>query len=224
MKKVLLFLLILLASTTSAIAIIIGIETPPSYIHNLKNCTPSTAKTQGSNGVTYQFEIKGLLPNGKCEVNIIETENSDEILGILKNFSGNLKNSFKVKYAEPNITTCKFSKSERDKLIAAYYKHDDKYETIANTKIFDKDKMSSYDKLMYEYYDDICISNQGFQVHKNRKFICEYADATCTYEEHEDGSSENFCSKSKSEFKMQDFSIYDKVKKHVEAGYCRRVY
>lgn len=177
MKQILLSTVIisLIALGISTFAVTIGEKPPVEYINNLKNCKAGTIKV--SNSVYTEYTIKGKLPDGRCEVEILSYTNFADpevykgFIGMMKVFGGD-----KVKpetlptqaqmieqgKKEKNIDNCKFTPEQRLALYNAYQKNDgtngcttDKNGSQKCT--FSTDNMSSYDKLMLNYTNGTCI-------------------------------------------------------------------
>ena len=246
MKKYL-FLLTLLFTASCAIATVTMIEPPQTYINNLRTCKPSTNSIT-SNGRNYEYKIKGKVPNGRCEVIITEKYDWSDpqtekdmraILGAFLNMAGS-NNKFstaeldkainEMKKEPPDITTCRFSQAERDELIKGYNKHDGKQEPayverdaagnlVSIKGSFSSDKMSSYDNIMFTLSKNLCNTNNDSNGN-GKVYSCEYADTTCYYKKYDNDVSSLSCTDSK----KSTFSVMDKVKEHVAAGYCERVF
>lgn len=152
-------------------------EPPQEYINNLKSCKTSTITKDGAS--IYQYTIKGLLPDGRCEVEISSYTNFADpkiyegFITIMKGFAGDkLKESDIPTQAqmieqgkkEKTITHCKFTKEQRYALHAAYLKHDGKNNCVTNGGTtnchFSTSDMSSYDRLMMNYSVGTCSQNQ----------------------------------------------------------------
>ena len=152
-------------------------EPPQAYINNLKVCKASTTKRNGS--ILAQYTIKGLLPDGRCEVEISEYTNFADpkvyegYTMVLKAFVGNeLKKTGIPTQAqmieqgkqEKSTTYCKFTKEQRYALNAAYLKHDNKNKCVTSANgttscDYSTYNMSSYDKLMLDYSLGTCKQN-----------------------------------------------------------------
>ncbi len=249
MKKHLFLLTILFTASCAIATVTIGVEPPQAYINDLKTCKPSTNSIT-SNGRNYEYKIKGKVPNGRCEVIITEKydwsnpqteKDMKTILGAFSNMAGdNNKISTaeldkaidEVKKEPPDITTCRFSQAERDELIKAYNKHDGKQEPgnikrdaagnlVSFKGSFSTDKMSSYDNIMLTLSTSLCNTNDDSNG-KGEVYSCEYADTTCYYKKYDNGVSTLNCTKSAPQ--ESTFFVMDKVKEHVAAGYCERVF
>ncbi len=168
-----------------AYAIVVGFEPPATYINNLKNCTRSTLK-QTTNGMVQEYTIKGLLPNGKCEVSMsYYTDFSDPkvyeafktrtkfFMGMAKNMAKD-KNIPDIKDSDflpsqqemieqgkkrKTITVCKFSKEERTALYNAYQKYDSK--KISPAKVENGNVSFSYDTSKISYDNLMMKLNDG---------------------------------------------------------------
>lgn len=156
---------------SSAYTFIMGVEPPASYMNNLRNCTKSTVKTDGA--TVDEYTIKGLLPDGKCEVehsnytNFADPQVYSGFVGFTKALGGDkLKDSDIPTQAqmieqgkkEKFVQICRFTNEQRKALHAAYLKQDNgkacKTMPDGSQKCtFSTDSMSSYDKLMLEYAD-----------------------------------------------------------------------
>lgn len=179
MKKtfILLGTICLLTASSVVIAATSNNEPPQEYINNLKICKESSINKEGS--TVNQYNIKGLLPDGRCKVEISSYTNFADpkiyegFITILKGFAGdNLKESDIPTQAqmieqgkkEKTVTTCKFTKEQRYALHAAYLKHDGKNNCITSNGTtschFSTSDMSSYDRLMLNYSTGTCSQNQ----------------------------------------------------------------
>lgn len=180
MKKNFILSLMALTLLTGGIvyAISLGIEPPDSYIYNLNTCTKSSIK-KNVNGMVMEYNIKGLLPNGRCEVHMSDymdysnPKTYENFKKMIEPFTEMAKDMSKDKKTTQNIkipsqqemikqgkklTVCKFSKGERLALVNAYKKHDgnaqnSKVENGHTTYSFDFSKISSYEKLMLHLYN-----------------------------------------------------------------------
>lgn len=152
-------------------------EPPQEYINNLKVCKAGTTNRNGS--IIEQYTIKGLLPDGRCEVEISEYTNFADpkvyegFITILKGFSGdNLKESdiptqaqmIEQAKKEKSTTYCKFTKEQRYALHAAYLKHDNRNKCVTEPNgvtscTYSTYGMSSYDTLMGNYSIGTCKQN-----------------------------------------------------------------
>ncbi len=150
-------------------AFIIGVEPPADYMNNLRNCTKSTIKTNGT--TVDEYIIKGILPDGKCEVEHLSYTNFADLqvyngfIGFIKAVGGDkIKESDIPTQAqmieqgkkEKIIQTCRFTTEQRKALHAAYLKHDNgnackKMPDGSQHCTFSTESMSSYDKLMLHY-------------------------------------------------------------------------
>ncbi len=180
MKKFLIsvsILSLMLAGTVIAATTNNNNEPPQEYINNLKSCKESSVNKEGS--TVNQYTIKGLLPDGRCEVEISSYTNFADpkiyegFITIMKGFAGDkLKESDIPTQAqmieqgkkEKTITHCKFTKEQRYALHAAYLKHDGKNNCVTNGGTtnchFSTSDMSSYDRLMMNYSVGTCSQNQ----------------------------------------------------------------
>ncbi len=160
-----------------AIAAASNNEPPQEYINNLKSCKTSTIDKNGA--TIEQYTIKGLLPDGRCDVEISSYTNFADpkiyegFITILKGFGGeNIKESDIPTQAqmieqgkkEKTITRCKFTKEQRYALHAAYLKHDGKNNCVTKNGTtschFSTSDMSSYNRLMMNYNVGTCSQNQ----------------------------------------------------------------
>lgn len=252
MKKILL-LLSVLASITCVYAVTIGVEPPVSYINSLKTCTAGTFSTK-NNGLISEYKIKGKLPNGRCEVQMTDKYDWDDpqtekdaraILGMFSNMATDMAGEKKlndqqldqvmkeVKQSKSEITTCRFSQQERNDLVKAYNLHDGKQDPgevkrdangnlISFKGSFSTDKMSSYDGLMMKYGNAICKTTENGKPDTSKVWACEYSDTTCYYSDLGNGGSSLSCTKENPN--ISTFKLMDKVREHVKAGYCEKVF
>lgn len=172
-----------LLTCCAAYAIVVGVEPPASYINNLKTCTKSTLK-KTDNGMVQEYTIKGLLPNGRCEVSMsYYTDFSDPKVyegfkSMAKSFAGMAKDMAKDKNIpdikdsdfpsqqemieqgkkEKQITVCKFSKDERTALYNAYQKHDSKNPPA---KVENGNISFSFDSSKMSSYDKLMMKLNG---------------------------------------------------------------
>lgn len=184
MKKFLfLFGIISLFITESiALAVTIGIEPPAGYMNNLKTCTKSYNKTTAS--TVDEYTIKGLLPDGRCEVILSNYTNfaDPKVYEGFKTFGIGMAEAFSGKKIAPEniptqaqmleqakkekeITVCKFTREQRLALYKAYQKHDNKNSCITKPDgtqscSFNTENMSSYDKLMMNYQSGTCSTKE----------------------------------------------------------------
>ncbi len=178
MKKTLTILGIIALTMTSSIsmAITIGKRPPADYMKNLKSCTASSIKDVSE--LVEEYTIKGLLPDGRCEVKITSYTNFEDpkvyetIMMFINVFAGdkiapeNIPTQAQLiehGQKEKDVTICKFTKKQRSALYAAYLKNDGKNNTCetkpdgttsCNYNI--EDIMSSYEKLMMKYDEKTC--------------------------------------------------------------------
>jgi len=221
-------------------AVVIGKEPPSIFINNLKNCTKSSLTDKGS--TIDEYIIKGTLPNGRCEV-IISSYTNFADNKVYANYKTMAKSIGKMAKAniqdsdiptqqqmieqgkkEKDITICKLSQDERNALYNAYQKHDSKnppakMDDKGNMSFsFDSSKISSYDKLMLLYSNGPCTTPEN--EHKEKRYVCEYADTTCYYSKQDNGISSMKCTK---EPPQDSFKFMDTVQKHVESGMCQLI-
>lgn len=230
-----------------AYAITVGVEPPASYINNLKNCTKSTITEKGNS--IQEYTIKGMLPNGRCEVYISSYTNfadpkvyegyktmahafsqmandmaKDKSKQITEADIPNQAQMIEQGKKEKDIIVCKFSDNERKALISAYQKHDSKNPPakIENGSIsfsFDSSKMSSYDNLMLTLSDGVCQSPNDPNG-KSKKYACEYADTTCYVTKYEKGFSSFKCTNNRD----VSFKMMDTIEKHINQGMCKQIF
>lgn len=225
-------------------AITVGEEPPLSYINNLKTCTKYNYSTESEYGNKMTYTIKGLLPNGRCEVNIssyIDYTNNKEaynaaisLMSAFANAAGAPENKIQKGLPSAQDLTdesrddmvCKFSKSEREALYNAYLKHDNKNPKPnvkdGNMEIsFSTSKMSSYDKLMMKYGFSSagpCVTLDQEGEYKNwEKYACEYSDTTCYVDIHKDGTRYVNCNPTKDKLNTQ---LINTVVNHAKSGKC----
>ncbi len=201
---------------------------PPEYINNLKSCTKSTfiKKEIG----TYEYVIKGKLPNGRCDVQINHwTDYNDPEVKKLFGLSSPDDVKMMENRYEKGFWKCKLSQREVDELYAAYQKHDGENplpQKLDNGGIkfsFDTNKMSSYDKLMLNYQMGPCVYYSGVKAWKSKnenfkRYACEYRDTTC-YVLYGGSGTSSISSVSCTRGKASS-DIQNKVLKHVKAGMC----
>lgn len=162
MKKFLgcLLLMVFLSLGTAVYSITVGIEPPSQYMYNLKSCTPNVT-SRIKYGMVGKYEIKGKLPDGRCQVIITMyqnfTQESYEIhksmyKSMAKSMLGKEVDDYQtreqlIRDAKKNkeIMVCKFSAEQRAALYNAYLKHDGK-----NSINF------AYDNLMLNYSSGTC--------------------------------------------------------------------
>ena len=235
-------------------AVTLGNEPPAEYINKLKTCTPGTVKAQKGAMIT-EYSVKGMLPNGRCNVTITsysdfsnkeDYEQAKELFGgfvdMFESMSKNAGKAFdrskipsadevlKMAENEKDVLNCKFSKSERDALVTAWAKHDDKNPPPQKidggySYSWDSSKMSSYDALMIEVSQGPCetLSTGADNDSKNwKKFACEYADTTCYIRISSNNSAAMHCTKDAPQgVSMLDF--ISTVKKHAQSGMCSQL-
>jgi len=184
-----LVIFIQLKSVVSAVTV--GVEPPSSFINALKNCTKGTFKDKQHSMIT-EYNIKGLLPNGRCEFTQTIThdfsdkedyETAKMMLGgftdmaksmakqsnqKIPNDTPTVDDMIKQIQSEKEVSVCKLSKKERDDLYNAYQKHDGKNPPAQKTAdgisfSWDSSKMSSYDHLMMTYAQGPCSSNDEIE-------------------------------------------------------------
>lgn len=168
-----------LTTATVVCAFTSGIEPPAKYINNLKTCTKSYAKISGA--MVEDYTIKGLLPDGRCEVvstRYVDFANNQvyqNFVSMTKGFSGMTGKDSNVKIptqaymiekskAEKTTKVCKFTKQQRLALYNAYLKHDNKNSCVKHSDgtqscSYSSANKSSYDKLMDSYKNEACTSN-----------------------------------------------------------------
>ena len=125
-KSFVLFSLISLISLSSVVyAMTLGVIPPENYIKNLKSCTKGVAV---NNSTVYEtYTVKGLLPDGRCEVQIVSYTNFankkvyDEFKSLYSSFYKDGKVPSQAEMIEKgkqdkDIMTCKFTKEQRDAL------------------------------------------------------------------------------------------------------------
>lgn len=253
MKKNLMIigLISILLTGSLVYAITLGVEPPASYINNLKTCTKSTITQKDA--VVSEYTIKGLLPNGRCEVYMSSYTNFEDpkvyegFKTMSKAFAGMAKDMAKDKNIpdikesdiptqqemiiqgkkEKQITVCKFSRSEREALYNAYQKHDSKNPPAK----FENGNISfSFDTNKMSSYDNLMMKlNNGpcttyeGTVSSSKKEK-KYA---CEY-------SDTTCywtvlknggsmSCTNEPKSGSTFDIMDKVEEHVKAGMCQEI-
>ena len=136
-----------LAATTN------GDEPSKEVITAIKNCTKGQYKNKSQFSYIQEYNIKGLLPNGRCEFVVTSYtdftdkkayENAQIVMGGFTDMAVSMakdqgksvpKDALKlptqaemIKMTEENkdVMTCKLSKKERDDLYSAWALHDDK--------------------------------------------------------------------------------------------------
>lgn len=246
-KKILTSAGLTLIISTAVYAVTVGVEPPAQYINNLKTCTKSSIKENGS--LITEYTIKGKLPNGRCEVYLSNYTNFKDpkvyegFKTVIKSFvqmANNLEKdkSKQITITEADIPTqaqmieqgkkekdemiCKFSEKERKALYDAYQKHDSKnppakFENGNVNFSFDSSKMSSYDNLMHTLSNRVCQSPNDSNG-KSKEYACEYADTTCYVKEYKGGRSYS-CTKEDIDFEKMDI-----IDKHVDQGICERIF
>ena len=130
-----------------------GVEPSKEIITAIKNCTKGQYKNKSQFSYIQEYNIKGLLPNGRCEfvvtsyTDFTDTkayENAKIVMGGFSDMAVSMakeqgkkvpKGALKlpsqaemIKMTEENkdVMTCKLSKKERDDLYKAWSLHDDK--------------------------------------------------------------------------------------------------
>lgn len=175
MKRLLsvLGLISLLTVGSIAFSVTIGVEPPAEYINNLRTCKVSSVSKTGS--TVEQYTIKGLLPDGRCEVelssytNFADPKVYEGYITIIKAFGGEkIKESdiptqeqmIEQGKKEKTVDVCKFTKEQRFALHAAYLKHDGKNNCTTKDGVtschYNTSDMSSYDSLMMNYSQGTC--------------------------------------------------------------------
>lgn len=165
------------ATVVHALYMVPEIEPPAKYMKNLKTCTKSYTE---NSGITVDgYTIKGILPDGKCEVvmtsyeNYADPKNYEKYTEVLKNkFGNNVINNpdfptqaqmIEQGKAHQLTTVCKFTKEQREALYNAYLKHDKKTTPTVYTSNgieFHELSKSSYDKLMLNYDKGSCTTSK----------------------------------------------------------------
>lgn len=150
-------------------AFVVGVEPPAAYMNNLRNCTPSFTKTEDA--TVDEYTIKGILPDGRCEVihsnytNFANPQVYNGFVGFTKALGGEkIKETDIPTQAEmiekgkkeKKTTTCRYTTEQRKALHAAYLKHDNgnackKLPDGSQQCTFSTNSMSSYDKLILQY-------------------------------------------------------------------------
>ncbi len=246
-KKILTSAGLTLIISTAVYAVTIGVEPPAQYINNLKTCTKSSIKENGS--LITEYTIKGKLPNGRCEVYLSNYTNFEDpkvyegFKTVTKSFAqmaNNMEKDKSKQITDADIPTqaqmieqgkkekdemvCRFSENERKALYNAYQKHDSKNPPakVENGNVsfsFDTSKMSSYDNLMLTLSDGVCqIPNDPNG--KSKKYACEYADTTCYVTKYEKGFNSFKCTNDRD----IDFKTMDTIEKHINQGMCERIF
>lgn len=207
---------------TISFAITVGFQPPAKYMENLRTCTKSTF-TNNTTSHTQEYTIKGKLPNGRCEVNIVTYSDftKDEVykqyITAAKNFGMPVeqlpsRQKLIAEIEKDKVhTICKLSDNERKALYDAYKKHDSH-----------PGQMSSYEKLMGDLENGPCFNYQNNNMNsKNRTtYVCEYADTTCYWNDYDNGTSQMNCSKLPPD---RTFKIMNTVHEHVKAGMCQQI-
>jgi hypothetical protein len=238
---------ILMQLQQRVVAVTVGVEPPGAFMHALKTCTKGTF-TDKQNARVTEYSIKRLLPNGRCEYTITETndfsdkkdyetaklfangfldmatsmakQNNQEVPKDLPSADDMLK----LAEQEKQVTVCKLSKQERDDLYKAWSMHDDKNPPPKVSKdgvsfTFDSSKMSSYSNLMIKYSQGPCTETDNDSAKQPEKtYACEYSDTTCYWKDFGNGASTMSCSKENPN--VAAFKLMDKVKEHVKKGMC----
>ena len=177
MKKIFVLLSIISFVSLSSVvyAITLGLTPPENYIKNLKTCTKGVAV---NNSTAYQtYTVKGLLPDGRCEVQIVSYTNFankevyDGYKMLYSAFSKDGKVPSQAEMIEKgkqdkDIMTCKFTQAQRDALYKAYYQSLGHKQPGGCTKTADGgthceyeisgSSMSPYEKLIMSYYAGTC--------------------------------------------------------------------
>lgn len=224
MKKFFLSTIIISMITIGSIsfAITIGFQPPAKYMENLKTCTKSTF-TNNTTTHTQEYTIKGKLPNGRCEVNIItysdftKNEIYKQYTTVAKNFGMPAE---KIPSQQELIaktekykvqTICKLSDNERKALYDAYQKHDSR---LGQT--------SSYENLMNKFDNGPCFDIQGNDTKPQNRttYVCEYADTTCYWNDLGQGMSTISCTKEPSSGILPFMKT---VEGHAKAGMCQKI-
>lgn len=175
-KSFVLFSLISLISLSSVVyAMTLGVTPPENYIKNLKSCTKGVAV---NNSTVYEtYTVKGLLPDGRCEVQIVSYTNFankkvyDEFKSLYSSFYKDGKVPSQAEMIEKgrqdkDIMTCKFTQTQRDALYKAYYQSLGHKQPGGCTKTADGgthceyeisgSSMSPYDNLLMRYSAGTC--------------------------------------------------------------------
>lgn len=135
------------------LAVTAGVEPSKEIITAIKNCTKGQYKNKNQFSYIQEYNIKGLLPNGRCEFVVTSYtdfndkkayENAQIVMGGFSDMAVSMakeqgkkvpKEALKlptqeemIKMTEENkdVMTCKLSKKERDDLYSAWALHDDK--------------------------------------------------------------------------------------------------
>ncbi len=177
MKKifVLLSLISFISLSSVVYAITLGLIPPENYIKNLKTCTKGVVV---NNSTAYQtYTVKGLLPDGRCEVQIVSYTNFankevyDGYKMLYSAFSKDGKVPSQAEMIEKgkqdkDIMTCKFTQAQRDALYKAYYQSLGHKQPGGCTKTADGgthceyeisgSSMSPYDNLLMSYSAGTC--------------------------------------------------------------------
>ncbi len=177
MKKifVLLSLISFISLSSVVYAITLGLTPPENYIKNLKTCTKGVVV---NNSTAYQtYTVKGLLPDGRCEVQIVSYTNFankevyDGYKMLYSAFSKDGKVPSQAEMIEKgkqdkDIMTCKFTQAQRDALYKAYYQSLGHKQPGGCTKTADGgthceyeisgSSMSPYDNLLMSYSAGTC--------------------------------------------------------------------
>lgn len=234
-----------------AYAITVGVEPPASYINNLKTCTKSTITEKGNS--IQEYTIKGMLPNGRCEVYISSYTNfadpkvyegyktmahafSQMANDMAKDKSKQITEADIPSQAqmieqgkkEKDIIVCKFSNNERKALINAYQKHDSKNPPakVENGNIsysFDISKVSSYDKLMMKLSGPCSTYDAEDISSANKEKKYACEYADTTCYWTDLGNGASSMSCTNEDKTISTFKLMDKVKQHVKAGMCQEI-
>lgn len=218
-------ILIVFVSTAISYAVVINSEPPVNYINNLKTCTKGIFRI--NNELVEEYEIKGKLPNGRCEVNINQYKNYSNPK-VYENYkikqrtfdSSSNTNTYKrpieaqtqmIEQAkrEKLITECSFSNNELDELYKAY-----------------QNKTSgAYNKLMEKYDNQSCASYKIGEYYLKRpiaKYICEYADTACYYTGYNNNRHFIKCTEDHGQIANPE-KRYKIIHEHVEKGLCSKI-
>lgn len=240
MKKFLL-LLGLLAIGSCVFAVPIGVEPPAEFMTALRTCTKGTYNAQ-EGGLVVSYTIKGKTQTGRCIVEYSDytdfsnKETYEGFVSLVKSLGGEKLNPSDIPTQEQMIEQglkekdtmiCKFNSKERERLYAAYKKHDGNPTTTTknpdgSTKYsFDSNKMSSYDSLMFELSLGPCeVLNSDFESLNVRSTIyaCEYSDTTCYVNKSSSGGMSATCSPEK-----KGPMPWNTIEKHVNSGMCEKL-
>lgn len=156
MKKLvaLLSFISFISLSSAAYALLAGLNPPEDYIKKLKTCTRSVTT---NSSIAYEtYAIKGLLPDGRCEVQFeryTNFANNKVYNGYKTLYSSYSKNGKVPTQAEmieqskrdKDVMICKFTPAQRLALYDAYYKSPQ----VGNGS-------SPFDKLMNSYFAGTC--------------------------------------------------------------------